>query len=41
MNMAHAHYMLDTSGYNTHSEYVIHTVSALQQWLQERSSLLR
>ncbi len=26
---------------NKNSEYVIHTVSPLQQWLQERSSLLR
>ena len=37
-NMAHAHSMLAT---NTHAQYVILTAFPLQQWLQERASMLR
>ena len=41
-NMFHVHYMLNTYGYKyTHSEYVILIVFPLQQWLQERSLMLR
>jgi len=41
-NMAHAHCMLDTIGYKyTHSGWVILNDSPLQQWLQERASVLR
>ena len=36
-NMAHAHYMLDT----THSEYVIFIAFPLLQYLTERASVLR
>ena len=41
-NMAHAYFMLDTSGYKyTHSGCLIHISFPLQQWLNERVSLLR
>ena len=41
-NMAHAHCMLDTSGYkNTHSDCVILIALLLQQWLHVRASTLR
>jgi len=41
-NMAHAHCVLDTKVYkHTHSQYVILIAFALQQWLQERASVLR
>jgi len=40
-NTVHAHCMLDNEGYKTHSEYAIIFVFPLQQWLQERASLLR
>jgi hypothetical protein len=39
-NMAHAHCML-AKAKNTHSEYVILIDIPLQQWLQERASMLR
>ena len=39
-NMPHAHCMLDTYGYK-YSEYVMHIASPLQQWLNERASMLR
>jgi len=41
-NMAHAHCMMDTNGHRErHSEYVIITAFPLQQWLQERASMIR
>ena len=45
-NMAHAHYMLGNQGYththtHTQSQYVILIPFPLQQWLQERASMLR
>ena len=39
-NMAHAHCMLDTQGYN-HPVCVTFTALPLKHWLHERSSLLR
>jgi len=39
-NMAHAHCMLDTMATNTHSEYVILIAFPLQQWSNERASML-
>jgi len=39
-NTAHAHCMLDTSGY-LYSEYVTFIVFPLQQWLHERAAMLR
>jgi hypothetical protein len=40
--MAHAHFVLDTSGYKqTHSGCVILNAFPLQQWLHERASMLR
>jgi len=39
-NMAHAHYMLDNSGFR-HLEYVIIIALPMQQWLQENASMLR
>jgi hypothetical protein len=40
-NMAHAHCMLDISGYKySHSGCVIRIAIALQQWLHERASML-
>jgi len=38
-NMAHAHCMLDISGYKTHIGCVL-SAFTLQQWLQERASVL-
>jgi len=38
-NMAHAHCMLDNQGY-THTQYIILIAFPLQQWLQERTSVL-
>ena len=38
--MAHAHCMLDTSGY-LYSEYVTFIAVSLQQWLHERAAMLR
>ena len=41
-NMAHAHCMLGTLGYkHTLSQYVILITFLLQQWLLERTSMLR
>jgi len=41
-NMANAHYMLDTSGYKyTRSVCVTLIAFLLQQWWQERTSVLR
>ena len=41
-DMARAHCMLDTEGYKqTRSQYVILTAFQLQQWLHERTSILR
>ena len=37
----HAHCMLDTCGFNTHSEYVITIAFPLQLWFHKRSSVLR
>jgi hypothetical protein len=39
-NMAHAHFTLDTEGYK-HSEYAILIAFLLQQWSNERASVLR
>jgi len=39
-NMAYAHCMLDTKGYNTVSEYVILTAFPLHQWLHKRALML-
>jgi hypothetical protein len=39
-NMALAHCMLDTQG-NKHTLTICNTASAQQQWLHERSSMLR
>jgi hypothetical protein len=41
-NMSRAHCMLDTKDYkHTHSEYAKFIAFPLQQWLQERVSILR
>jgi len=40
-NMAHAHWCCTPKDTNTHSEYVILTVFPQQQWLYERTSMLR
>ena len=41
-NMAHAHCMLDTYGYQyTHTGCVIHIAYPPPQWLHERASMLR
>ena len=40
-NVKHAHCMLDTDAINTPSGYVIIIAFPLQQWLQERASVLR
>jgi len=39
-NMAYAHCMLDTKGYNTVSEYVILTAFPLHQWLHKHALML-
>jgi hypothetical protein len=38
--MAHAHRILDTRGYKTHSEYVTIIDLTLQQYLRESALLL-
>jgi len=38
---AHAHYMPNTLSLPTHTRYVIHIAFPLQQWLDERASVLR
>ena len=42
-NMVHAHCMLNTLGYKTHNQniYIILIALPLQQWLQDRTLLLR
>jgi hypothetical protein len=39
-NMAHAHRILVTTATKPHSEYVIIIVFTLQQWFQDRASML-
>jgi hypothetical protein len=40
-NMVHAHCMLDTLGYKLHLQYVMLIDFLLQQWLDERTSVIR